>query len=270
VGDRTRLEQVLFNLVGNAVKFTDSGQVAVEACPLTASGPSTARVLFSVSDTGRGIPDHLVGKMFQPFSQAESAYSRGYEGAGLGLSIVKRLLDLMGGKIAVDSEVGRGSVVNFCLAFDLPESAARVDEPEVVEARVPRGNRILLVEDDEMSRSTVARLLEKRGATVVPAENGREALDILAGEERFDLILMDVKMPVMDGSEATRRIRSDTSGRFDPDIPIIAVTAYAMAGDREKFLAQGMNGYVVKPVDAKVLFEAVERIMAGGGPEQVD
>jgi CheY-like chemotaxis protein len=207
--------------------------------------------------------DDILARVFEPFTQADGGYDRGYEGAGLGLSIVKRLVELMGGNISMASEPGVGTEAYFSVVFGLPQVAGQSRQAEEAAALGPEGRRILLVEDDLMSRNALARLLAKKGHGVTSVENGKLALEALA-REPFDLVLMDVKMPVMDGSEATRRIRSDTSGRFDPGIPVIAVTAYAMDGDRERFLAEGMDDYVAKPVDAKELDAAIERATAGG------
>lgn len=259
VGDPARLQQILFNLVGNAIKFTDSGHVTMEAYALPHALASRQRVLFTVSDSGRGMSDKQQENIFEPFTQVHSGFSKEHEGAGLGLSIVKRLVELMGGTIALASTPGEGTDVHLCLVFDLPASDSREEQAEP-EASAPSGHRILLAEDDAMSQSVFARMLERKGHAVTIAGNGQEALEALS-QAPFDLILMDIKMPVMDGCEATRRIRSDTSGAFDPAIPIIAITAYAMEGDRDRFLTEGADDYVTKPLGAMALDAAIERAM---------
>ena len=250
LGDATRVQQILTNLVGNALKFTPEGQVALEAARLSSTRPNECRVLFSVTDTGIGIPDDKVDSLFRPFSQVNEGYTRSYQGAGLGLSICKRLAELMGGHISVVSELGVGTTMFVSLSFGLSDRVS-------VQAGVGRhsfsapeleGLAVLLVEDDPLSAVTATKLLQKVGVRATHAENGQQALYALR-EGSFDLVLMDVQMPVMDGAEATRAIRAGQAGEGVRSIPIVALTAYAMDGDREKFLAAGMDGYIAKPVE---------------------
>ncbi len=258
VGDEARLRQILFNLVGNAIKFTATGSVRVEAALLRRNGDGL-RLLFSIADTGIGIPDEQLRDIFEPFVQAEGAYTRRFQGAGLGLSIVRRLVRLMQGTLDVDTEVGRGTTFWLSLPFGLPgqnQTAAPVRETVTA---APGELRLLLVEDDAVNLLAGRRMLEKLGHHVTTAGNGRECLDRLAHED-FDLVFMDIQMPVMDGLEATRRIRADDAPR--PDIPIVALTAYAMAADRERFLAAGINDYVAKPVESTGLNAAIQRFLA--------
>ncbi|WP_300159549.1 PAS domain S-box protein [Solidesulfovibrio sp.] len=259
-GDAARLQQVLTNLVGNALKFTRQGSVAIELHPLPAGREDQARVLFSVSDTGEGMSDAVIAVLFEPFTQGSQGYSRAYQGAGLGLSICKRLVSLMGGTIAVESEEGAGTAVHFCLAFGRP--ATRQEQPEppsLPRDKPPAGRRILMAEDDALTRMAVQRLLERKGYAVTLAGDGKAAVEALA-RETFDLVLMDIQMPVMDGMEATRRIRAGEAGPEAAGVPIVAMTAYAMTGDREKFLLAGMDDYVAKPLDIEALLAVVGRV----------
>ena len=261
VGDENRLLQILFNLVGNAIKFTEKGTVRIEITPLLASG-SKLHVLFAVRDTGIGIPDDRLKDIFEPFTQVEGSYSRRFQGAGLGLSIVRRLVIMMGGEIAIDSIVGEGTAIYLSLPFNLPQlSPEQVEEMVVnVQSSTLDGLRVLFVEDDAMNLLGGKRLLEKKGWIVSTAKNGQEALQCLA-EQEFDLILMDVQMPVMDGVEAAKSIRGGKAGQDKVGIPIIAMTAYAMVGDKEKFLAAGMDDYISKPVDVEELKQIVRRVI---------
>jgi len=260
IGDAVRLQQVVSNIVGNALKFTRGGAVTVQVSLLpfdqdgapndTEPQPHSARcrVLFSVSDTGPGIPDEAQNRLFQPFTQLGEGIRRQYQGAGLGLSICKRLVELMGGTMSIESEVGIGTTVHFQIPLDLARAIADEAAPGKHAEPLVAPCRILVAEDSRVNRLAAARLLEKDGHTVVAVENGRQALDALSAT-RFDVVLMDIQMPVMDGIETTRAIRNGATGNNHRDIPIIALTAYAMAGDRETFLGHGMDGYLSKPVD---------------------
>jgi PAS domain S-box-containing protein len=254
VGDPVRLQQILTNLVGNAFKFTRSGHVSVEAYPLPAKAEGQARIFFSVSDSGCGMSDEVIKRLFEPFTQGGQGYTRSHQGAGLGLSICKHLVALMGGSIAVESEVGEGTSFHFCI------TVGSASEPPAEEAPVHRTapavsrGRVLVAEDDEVSLYSTRKLLEKGGYEVAVARNGQEAVELHEREE-FDLILMDVQMPVMDGIEATRRIRK-SGPEARRAVPIIALTAYAMVGDRERFLAAGMNGHIAKPVEFETLLRS--------------
>jgi PAS domain S-box-containing protein len=263
VGDATRVQQVLINLIGNALKFTAQGGVTLEAYPLSPRRPDQVRVFFSIADTGCGMPEEALEKLFAPFTQISQGYARNHQGAGLGLSICKRLVNLMGGNIAVESEVGVGTTMYFCVTFGRAEAAART-------AAVPAGGgadeaplRTLLVEDDETSLVAAKELLRKGGFAVSTARNGREVLRLLQ-EGDFDLILMDIQLPVMDGMEVAGAIRSLPEFKDKASIPIIAMTAFAMAGDREKFLAAGLDGYIAKPVSMRELRAEIGRVMARG------
>jgi PAS domain S-box-containing protein len=260
-GDAVRLQQVLINLLGNALKFTTSGSVTIEVYPLHARREDQIRAFFSITDTGCGISDEALHRLFQPFTQVDQGYTKSYQGAGLGLSICKRLVELMGGNIVVESEFGVGTTFSFCITFglawgiipDLPTQA----EPDT--GRPPL--RLLLAEDDEMSLMSGKQLLERTGYIVGTARDGREAMQVLAAQH-FDLVLMDIQMPVMDGLEALTRIRRGEAGAANTAVPVIALTAYAMIGDREKLLEAGMDGYVAKPVTIRDLHAVIDSVLA--------
>ena len=262
IGDETRLRQILFNLSGNAIKFTERGGVRLEVSPLGPARAGRLRLLFTVSDTGIGIPDERLADIFEPFTQLEGDNSKSFQGAGLGLSIVRKLVALMDGDIAVGETEGGGTTFYLSLPFRIPE---RQELPGLAgpPGGPPAGKkslRVLLVEDDEASLVASRRMIELSGHVAVTARDGREALTRL-DDEAFDLMLMDVQMPVLDGVQTTRRIRG--SGLPYAAIPIVAMTAYAMQGDRERFLAAGMNGYLTKPMEMLALRAAIREALGG-------
>ena len=258
IGDETRLRQILFNLVGNALKFTFGGQVRVEAAAVSPARGERIRVLLTITDTGIGIPEVKLDDIFKPFVQVADSYTRNHQGAGLGLAIVRRLVELMGGSLAIESVLGEGTMVHMVLPFGLP---AEADPPADQRARSglhrARGLRILLAEDDPSNQFAMTRMLEKAGHSVTLAADGQEVVNLFEGGD-FDCILMDVQMPRLSGVEATRAIRAGTGRK--KDIPIIALTAYAMPGDRERFLAAGMNDYLPKPVGVHDLDRALSAL----------
>jgi len=266
IGDKSRLQQILFNLVGNAIKFTDTGKVSVHVMPL---GLHTRRfrALFVVQDTGIGITEDLQRIIFEPFTQAEGSYTRRFQGAGLGLSIVRKLVHMMDGELALESTVGVGTTISCSLPFKLPDAPCEQATPakSAVTMREARFLRILFAEDEVVSLMAGKRILEKAGHAVTTAMDGQEVLARVADQD-FDLILMDVQMPVVDGVAATRAIREGRAGPDKAGLPIIAMTAYAMAGDKEKFLLAGMNGYVSKPVDMTELYTAIDQVLSKKGP----
>jgi PAS domain S-box-containing protein len=264
-GDATRIQQILTNLVGNALKFTPKGRVVVDASPLPRQEAGHLRVLFSVSDTGIGIPEEKLARLFKPFSQVNEGYTRAYQGAGLGLSICKRLVDLMGGGFFVDSVENVGTTFYFTVNFDLylpiaePEPPVQITNPSALE-----GLRVLLVEDDRVSALVAGAMLRNLGVLVEFAENGRLALDMLR-DQGTDLVLMDVQMPVMDGVETTRAIRSGDAGEAMRHVPIIAMTAFAMTHDKDAFMEAGMDMHIPKPVSMIDLVAAVAKLMRREG-----
>ena len=256
-GDSLRLRQVLTNLVSNAVKFTREGEVRLDVEPERETESETI-LRFTVRDTGVGMTLEQIDNLFQLFYQAESSITRKYGGTGLGLAISKRLIHMMGGEIRVESEPGSGSRFTFTARFGKPtgEMAAALDTVDI--KRVPEllaGLRLLLVEDNEINLQVVSELLDKVGVEVAVARNGREAVELASGES-FDLVLMDMQMPVMDGLSATREIRK---GPASDRLPILAMTANVMAGDREKCYEAGMNDHIGKPIKPAELYEILIR-----------
>ena len=259
-GDAIRLKQVLFNLVGNAAKFTHNGTIKVEAYPLPPLCSDSYRILFTVTDTGIGIDESKLESIFEPFTQVDGSYTRSVGGAGLGLSIVKRLVNLMGGTIAIDSMPGEGTTVFFCLTLGNPPIENGTTIPQEKKGHVViNGLKVLVAEDERVNSTMLSTLLRKHGMEVTCVENGKEALDTLQ-ENSFDLILMDIQMPVMDGLAATKVIRAANSAYND--IPIIAITAHAMSGDRDRFLSQGFSGYISKPVEIEDLMKTIQECLS--------
>ncbi len=257
LGDAIRVRQILFNLVGNALKFTSQGSVRVRLTPLSAAKGGDLRILFSISDTGIGIPDDKLRELFSPFVQADSSFTRSYQGAGLGLAIVRRLVNLMSGNISVESVVGLGTAIHVMLPFGLPAEAAAAPRPSPSPATAQRPLNILLAEDDPVNQLIMTAMVKKLGHTVTLADNGKTALGLLADND-YDCILMDIQMPVMTGLEATQAIRNSDAPGIRRDIPIIAVTAHTLPGDRERFLEAGMDGYLPKPVQLEDLKEMLK------------
>lgn len=246
-GDPDRIRQILFNIVANAVKHSPAGgQVRVELHLLSHPVASQCRLHLAVTDTGKGIPLDKQDAIFESFTQVDGSYTRQFEGAGLGLAIVKRLVEMMEGSITLDSEPDGGTA--FHCVLPLKRTTA---QPQRAKPRLPVRPAgplsILVVEDDPGNRLTISLMLNSMGHHVEAVENGLQAVRELE-RQCYDVALMDVQMPVMSGLDATRVIRSHDGSRYAPDIPIIAVTAHALNGDRERFLSVGMNGYLSKPV----------------------
>jgi two-component system, sensor histidine kinase len=265
IGDSLRLGQVLLNLIGNAIKFTERGLVAVEIS-VASEGDAGVVLEFAVRDTGIGIASDKLETIFEAFSQADGSMSRRFGGTGLGLTISSRLVKLMGGGIWVQSRLGEGSCFRFRvpMAVGKPEESGPAAAEPAPESTTPHPAvvlDILLAEDNLVNRQLVVKLLERRGHHVDTAANGHETCEAFH-RKSYDVILMDVQMPEMSGIEATAAIRefeSATAGH----IPIIAMTAHAMKGDRERFLECGMDGYISKPIVLKELTETLNRIAAG-------
>ena len=269
VGDPGRLRQILVNLVGNAIKFTEAGQVVVRV-EVQARKGGQASLHFAVSDTGIGIPSEKLQTIFAPFEQSDGSTRRVYGGTGLGLAICRRLVAIMDGAIWVESTPGVGSMFHFTARFGL-----RTDAPELPSTGTQRshantarqfrtGNRtlhVLLAEDNAINQELTRRVLEKAGHAVTVVESGREALDALDGGS-FDVVLMDVQMPEMDGLDATEAIRGREEGT-GRHVPIVAMTAHALQGDQETCLAAGMDAYLSKPVDQAELLGVLRSMTPG-------
>ena len=260
LGGVARLRQILFNLVGNALKFTDKGRVLLEMTSLPSDREGEVRILFSVYDTGIGIPGEKLKDLFKPFAQVEGSYTRKYQGAGLGLAIVKRLVELMRGHLYMESVPGEGTAVHVVLPFRSPQAMVAARKPEAVGTSFAT-LRILMAEDDPSNQVVIRRLLEKSGHEVTLAENGLEVLEMLR-KGAFDMVFMDIQMPVMGGLEAIHAIRNAPDLAACRNIPVIALTASAMSGDREQFLASGVDDYLAKPVS----LESLNRIVAKHAP----
>ena len=260
VGDEGRLRQVLFNLIGNAVKFTERGSVTVEV-GYRSLDDEQVELVTSVRDTGIGIPADILPSLFERFKQADSGIARRYGGSGLGLAISRGLIDLMGGRIDVDTEVGVGST--FRVTVNLPRGASKklvsADTSFDTEIDTAQGLLILVAEDNEVNQQVVTAMLENLGHRCEVAADGLEVLAKLPARP-FDLVLMDIQMPNLDGLAATRRIRAMKSSISR--IPIIALTANAMVEDREAYMEAGMNDHVAKPVEMKELARAINRACA--------
>jgi signal transduction histidine kinase/DNA-binding NarL/FixJ family response regulator len=265
-GDPVRVRQVLLNLIGNAIKFTAAGRVSVSVSVM--AGGDAPVLLFEVADSGIGVPPDKLARLFAPFSQVDESVTRNFGGTGLGLSISKRLVELMGGEIGVRSTLGEGSTFWFTLPIEtMPGQvapAAAGDAGEIDgQPAVPA--RVLLVEDNPTNQKLANTVLAKLGHQVTVTANGSEAMAALASAD-FDVVLMDCRMPVMDGFEATRRIRAGEGGVRDSHVPIIAMTADAMEGDRQRVLDIGMDDYLTKPIDTTRMAAAIARWAGGRKP----
>jgi signal transduction histidine kinase/CheY-like chemotaxis protein len=257
IGDPIRLGQILLNLTGNAIKFTEHGEVTVEVSVL-ASERHEVTLEFAVRDTGIGIPLDKQQTIFQAFSQADGSMTRRFGGTGLGLTISARLVAMMGGTLRVESRPGQGSCFRFTVAMQVNDRRvlqAATAAPAMA-ARTPSALRVLLAEDNAVNQKLAVRILEKHGHRVTVAANGRQAVEALS-RDQFDAILMDVQMPEMSGLEATAEIRRSERGS-QRHIPIIAMTAHAMKGDREQCLQCGMDAYLSKPIRPQELLETLE------------
>jgi PAS domain S-box-containing protein len=268
-GDSGRVRQVLVNLISNAIKFTESGSVTLHVRQIERN-ENQITLRFSVSDTGIGVPTHKQEKLFETFSQVDSSTTRKYGGTGLGLSICKSLIELMGGTIGVRSESGTGSTFWFDLPFEIASQA----EEQAVEGAPPNeqrfNGRVLVAEDNEINQMYIATLLKKLGCECTTVGNGQEAIELLR-ETPFDLVLMDCQMPEMDGFEATRAIRElETDSPDTQPVPIVALTANAIKGDRERCLDAGMDDYLSKPVRIEEVSAVLARYLKSATPQALE
>jgi signal transduction histidine kinase/CheY-like chemotaxis protein/HPt (histidine-containing phosphotransfer) domain-containing protein len=266
VGDPLRLQQILVNLTSNALKFTENGEVSV-AVNLLAIDGHAADVELVVSDTGIGMSAEQISRLFEAFSQADGSTTRRYGGTGLGLSITHRLVTMMGGEIAVKSVPGQGTVFRAQLRFGVSTARPQERPPESFE--VLNGVRVLVVEDNPINREIAMELLREVGMDVTLVENGQIAWDLLSNGPMpppFAIVLMDLQMPVLDGYEATQLLRGDL--RFD-ELPIVAMTAHAMAEERDRCLALGMNGHLAKPIDPRELYRTLAVVLSGKNADEL-
>lgn len=258
-GDPNRLQQVLDNLINNALKFTQKGEVNISVKKSEYKGDLT-KLKFAVSDTGIGISQEGLSKLFKSFSQVDGSYTRKFGGTGLGLVISKQLVEMMGGEMWVESEVSKGTTFYFEILF---KTGSSPEIKPVMEKSIPvpqKKSSILLAEDDKVNQTVIYRMLKEDGYTVDIVENGKAAVEAFKNKN-YDLILMDIQMPLMDGVEATRIIRNMEGD--NKHTPVIAITAFALNGDREKFLSLGMDAYVSKPVSMKELLEVIYKTIEG-------
>jgi len=260
IGDAPRLKQVLLNLLGNGVKFTERGNVTLRLTALTRDDVAS-RVRFEVQDTGIGIPQSALQTVFQPFHQVDSTRSRLRGGTGLGLAISQRIVEAMGGQIQVSSRLGTGSTFSFTLFLPL---APDVKLPSLdsdfghLGDDDPLSGVVLLVEDNVVNRMIGAEMLKSFGVEVIEAEDGAQAVSALE-QQRVDLVLMDIQMPVLDGYEATRQARERETRLRLPRVPIVALTANAFDEDAAHAMAAGMDAHLSKPYSREQLRELVQR-----------
>lgn len=264
-GDPGRLAQVVRNLVHNAIKFTENGDITL-GVSRTETTQGRVSLLFTVRDTGIGVPKDKLNKLFLSFTQVDSSYQEKYKGTGLGLAISKKLVELMGGTIWVASEEGRGAAFNFTAKLKegkKSDGAQPVEKPQSPPQEIQESlsATVLFAEDNAINQLFISDFLRSKGHRVTAVGNGKAALAALE-QEQFDIVLMDIQMPEMDGMEATTRIREGgENAPFDPAIPIVALTAYAMRDDVKRFLENGMDGVITKPVDRDLLERTVQKIV---------
>lgn len=260
-GDVTKLRQVLMNLLSNAIKFTPNGAVSISVQCVENQGNS-ALIQFSVMDTGIGVSSEKVAQLFEPFYQVDHYMTRKVEGTGLGLAICKKLVQLMGGDIWYEKNQNQpGSVFTFTIAFSFESNAGNKQENEAVHENHSLGNdlKILIAEDNEVNQLVLKKMIEKLGYNSTTVQNGLEAVEALE-RYSYDIVFMDIQMPFMDGTEAVRVIKESASSEKEPYI--VAVTAHAIKGDREKYLGMGMDEYVSKPVSMNVISAIIDKFLA--------
>lgn len=267
IADQVRIRQILFNLIGNAIKFTDTGRIDLRISLANKINASSLQLEATVADTGIGIPEDLKSDLFEPFTQIDSLQQRKYQGTGLGLSIVKKLVEKMGGNVYLQRNSVGGTTVKFTLQVRRAESPAKKVRDVKQRPILTSPNRrlsTLIVEDEKINQQLLQAILKKLGHTSTVAENGQAALAQLK-KGHFDILLMDVQMPELDGIETAKIIRNSNEYKDYRDTPILALTAYAMAGDKDKCLKAGMNGYISKPVDIKNLARLLKELTRTSG-----
>lgn len=262
IGDPIRLKQILLNLLGNAVKFTKSGSIIV-TCKILEENDKGIILKFEVKDTGIGIPENKIGTLFNSFEQVDTSTTRKYGGTGLGLTITKKLVTLMDGEIFVKSEEGKGSTFSFTARMiKIKKNIKKSKDQKNLISKIKKYDfsrkNILLAEDNVTNQAVAIGFLKKVGSVPDITENGLDTIEILK-KKPFDLILLDIQMPGMDGYEVARAIRKKGDDDLNKFVPIIAMTANAMGGDREKCIKAGMNDYIAKPIDAPTLFSLMNK-----------
>ena len=276
ITDKLRLNQVLLNILENAVKYTKpGGKICFQIQELKGQEPGFAKYEFRVKDTGIGMSEEFIAHIFEPFSREQTSTVSGIEGMGLGMAIVKKIVDRMGGTIAIKSRQGEGTEVRVILLFKVSSRVAECEtkvfkktgQMKILSERgnsenLLKGKKILLAEDNELNREIAVELLKEEGFILDTAEDGTIAVEKMrtAKPGQYDLILMDIQMPIMDGYEATRQIRK-LKNPETANIPIVAITANAFEEDRQKALEAGMNEYVAKPIDLARLLEVVKKVL---------
>jgi len=258
-GDQLRLRQIISNLLSNAIKFTRQGQVSLQLSRLEETPETGERLLITVSDTGVGIPREKQDLIFESFTQVENFNKRRHAGTGLGLSICRKLAEMMGGEISLQSVPDQGSIFTLSLPVTTCPEPDNVPDTEIDTDTFSFSRRILLADDDQLGRSVITSMLKRSGHAVTAVESGGELLEMLQ-REAFDIVLTDISMPDLDGTEVARIIRSGERPGINPHIPMIAITAHAFSTDREYFLKIGIDGYVAKPVDFSVLLAKIESL----------
>lgn len=264
VADHVRIRQILYNLVGNAIKFTEKGEIHIGIRILETIGNTRVKLECTIADTGIGVPEDIGAKLFEPFTQIESSKQKKIKGTGLGLSIVKQLVRQMEGTVHLYRNKSHGTTVTFTLKIGIGKTQSEPERSSITTPILTSPNRrlfTLVVEDEQINQQILQAILTKLGHRSIIASDGYLALELLK-KHRFDIVLMDVQMPELDGIEATRIIRTSENFRHVQKIPIIALTAYAMAGDKDKCLEAGMDSYLAKPVDIKALEKQLKTLTA--------
>ncbi|MCF8364196.1 MAG: response regulator [Bacteroidales bacterium] len=261
IGDKTKLNQILTNLLGNAFKFTDQGFVKINVSCLEKNESKDVKLCFSIRDSGIGIPVDKREEIFKSFTQSTQSISRKFGGTGLGLTITKRLIELQGGTIKLDSEENTGS--NFEVVLTFKYSSNSVDDSPFAGTKNRNelhGKKVLIVEDNQVNQFVAVKILKSWGINTRICENGLEAIKLLS-LEKFDLVLLDIHMPVMDGYEACKIIRKETSGVLDHSVPVIALSADAFTDNKQKIIDVGMNDFSTKPINQNELYEKMYKLL---------
>ncbi len=261
-GDQTRLRQIIINILSNAIKFTEVGYVNITVEPVNVETDNKkALIRFTVTDSGIGIPEHKIDKVFDIFYQVDNSTTKKYRGTGLGLSIVKTLVELLKGNIDITSEEGSGTIVVIELPFEISDRVEKRDDQNIVRSKLYNSDySILIAEDDEINQMLISELLKKKGFKYKIVVDGKIAYELIRKGEKFDLILMDGQMPVMDGFEATKLIK-ELLKKKNENIIIIALSAYAMQGDRDRFIASGANDFLSKPFTKHSFYNIIDKYL---------